>query len=102
MLDPDPERTFLKELCEYHISGQLKVAPEHSSDRVLSLMRKSTNAMYHCFSAAYSETNAALGKKQYLVPYYIASHPGATIEDAIDNALEQRRVSVRRFGDEIL
>lgn len=91
MLDPDPERTFLKELCEHHVSGQLKVAPEHTSDRVLRLMRKSNHAMYREFSEAYAKTNESLGKKQYLIPYYIASHPGATLEDALDTALELKK-----------
>jgi len=87
----DPDNTFLKELCEFHISGQLKVAPEHSSNRVLAVMRKSTNEMYHCFEDAYRHINKALDKKQFLVPYYIASHPGATLEDALNNALELKK-----------
>ncbi len=91
LLDSDPEKTFLNELCEFHISGQLKVAPEHSSNRVLSLMRKSTKEMYHAFEEAYRTINKKLDKKQFLVPYYIASHPGATLEDALDNALELKR-----------
>lgn len=91
MLDPDPRRTFLKELCAHHVSGQLKVAPEHSSNRVLSVMRKSTNEMYRAFEAAYRETNQALGLKQYLIPYYIAGHPGASLEDALHNALELKK-----------
>lgn len=86
LLDPRGD-DFLRELCEHHVSGQLKVAPEHSSDRVLSLMRKSTNAVYRSFEARYGEINRELGKKQYLVPYYIAGHPGATLVDAIDTAL---------------
>ncbi len=91
MLDPDPDRTFLRELCEHHVSGQLKVAPEHTSDRVLSLMRKSDHRTYEKFSACYAETNAKIGKKQFLVPYYIASHPGATLEDALHTALELKK-----------
>lgn len=90
MLDPNGDE-FLRELCEHHVSGQLKVAPEHSSDRVLSLMRKSTNATYRAFEARYREINRELGKKQYLVPYYIAGHPGATLEDAIDTALTLKK-----------
>lgn len=89
MLDPD--RTFLRELCEFHVSGQLKVAPEHTSNRVLSLMRKSTHEMYVEFSRAYRKMNDSLGKKQYLVPYYIASHPGANLEDALHTALELKK-----------
>lgn len=89
MLDPD--RTFLKELCEFHVSGQLKVAPEHTSNRVLSVMRKSTRETYTAFEHAFTEINKALEKKQYLVPYFIASHPGATLEDALHTALELKK-----------
>jgi len=89
MLDPD--RTFLRELCEHHVSGQLKVAPEHTSNKVLSVMRKSTREMYAAFEKSFSETNSELGKKQYLVPYFIASHPGATLEDALHTALELKK-----------
>lgn len=91
MLDPDPNKTFLKELCEFHVSGQLKVAPEHSSNKVLSLMRKSTNEMYRSFEESFHEINKMLNKKQFLVPYYIASHPGATLEDALLTALELKK-----------
>ncbi len=89
MLDPD--RTFLRELCEHHVSGQLKVAPEHTSNRVLSVMRKSDHETYLAFAAEYRKANEALGKKQFLVPYYIASHPGATLEDALHTALELKK-----------
>lgn len=88
LLDPDPDKTFLNELCEFHISGQLKVAPEHSADAVLGLMRKSTNTMYHQFEEVYRDINKKLKTKQFLIPYYIASHPGATLEDALEVALE--------------
>ncbi len=85
MLDKD--KTFLRELCEHHVSGQLKVAPEHVSDSVLRLMRKSTHAVYEEFSESYAKMNEKLNKKQYLVPYYIACHPGADLNDAIEVAL---------------
>lgn len=88
LLDPDPDKTFLNELCEFHISGQLKVAPEHSSNAVLGFMRKSTNSMYHKFEEVYQDINTKLKTKQFLIPYYIASHPGATLEDALEVALE--------------
>jgi len=91
MLDPDPAQAFLHELCEHHVSGQLKVAPEHSSDKVLAIMRKSTNETYHGFSDAYAAVNLQLGKKQYLIPYYISSHPGATLHDALHTALELKK-----------
>lgn len=89
MLDPD--RTFLRELCEHHVSGQLKVAPEHTSNRVLTVMRKSTLETYRAFAHEFQEINESLGKKQYLIPYYIASHPGATLEDALHTALELKK-----------
>lgn len=83
----DKDKTFLKELVEHHISGQLKVAPEHVSDNVLRLMRKSSHAVYEKFSSEYAEWNRKFGKKQYLVPYYICSHPGADLNAAIETAL---------------
>lgn len=83
----DKDKTFLYELCKDHISGQLKVAPEHVSDTVLRLMRKSNHALYEEFSKEYSRVNKELGKKQYLVPYYICSHPGAGLNEAIEVAL---------------
>ena len=83
----DKDKTFFRELCEHHISGQLKVAPEHVSDKVLTLMRKSSHAVYEKFAKEYAETNRKLDKKQYLVPYYIAGHPGADLNDALEVAL---------------
>ncbi len=83
----DKDKTFLRELCEHHISGQLKVAPEHVNDNVLRLMRKSTHAVYEQFAKEYADMNRTLGKKQYLVPYYICAHPGAGLKEAIDVAL---------------
>lgn len=83
----DKDKTFFYELCKDHISGQLKVAPEHVSDNVLRLMRKSTHAVYEDFSKEYERINKELGKKQYLVPYYIAGHPGAGLNEAIEVAL---------------
>lgn len=83
----DKDTTFLEELCKYHISGQLKVAPENVSDSVLHLMRKSTHAVYEKFAAEYAEMNKRLGLKQYIVPYYIVAHPGAGLNEAIETAL---------------
>ena len=83
----DADDTFLRELCEHHVSGQLKVAPEHVNDDVLRLMRKSSHAVYERFADVYAQTNRRLGKKQYLVPYYICAHPGAGLNEAIDVAL---------------
>lgn len=83
----DKDKTFFKELVEHHISGQLKVAPEHVSNKLLRLMRKSSHELYEEFAEEYAEWNKKLGKKQYLVPYYICSHPGAGLSEAIEVAL---------------
>ena len=83
----DKDKTFFAELCKHHISGQLKVAPEHVNDNVLRLMRKSTHKVYEQFSDEYERINKELGKKQFLVPYYIAGHPGADLSAAVDVAL---------------
>lgn len=83
----DKDKTFFTELCKHHISGQLKVAPEHVNDNVLRLMRKSTHKVYEQFSDEYERINKELSKKQFLVPYYIAGHPGADLSAAVDVAL---------------
>lgn len=83
----DPDRTFLNELCEHHISGTLKVAPEHVSDNVLKYMHKPSCDVFSAFTEEYRRTNKRLGKKQYLIPYLISSHPGSTLDDAIKLAL---------------
>ena len=82
----DPGKKFLKELCEYHVSGQLKVAPEHVADKVLSKMGKPKNKVYREFVKEYNEMNGRLGKKQYLVPYLMSSHPGSGLAEAIELA----------------
>ncbi len=79
----DPDDTFLKEMCRYHISGQLKVAPEHIADAVLSKLGKPENKVYQAFCKKYATINKALGKEQYLVPYLMSSHPGSTLKEAI-------------------
>ncbi|MCR5605311.1 MAG: YgiQ family radical SAM protein [Treponema sp.] len=83
----DKDKSFFYELCKHHISGQLKVAPEHASNSVLRLMRKSTHKVYEEFSEEYARINKELNLKQYLVPYYIAGHPGAGLKEAIEVAL---------------
>jgi uncharacterized radical SAM protein YgiQ len=83
----DQDRTFLYELCRYHISGQLRVAPEHVSDRVLALMGKPKGKVFESFLSEFDRANRACGKEQYAVPYFISSHPGSTLEDAIELAL---------------
>ena len=82
----DPDDTFIRELCERRVSGQLKVAPEHVSDAVLSVMGKPGNAVYERFRDRYARVNADLGKKQYLVPYLMSSHPGSTLKEAVELA----------------
>jgi uncharacterized radical SAM protein YgiQ len=82
----DKDETFFKELCEHHISGQLKVAPEHISDKVLELMGKPENSVYEEFSAKYKKMNEKLGKNQFVVPYLISSHPGSTLTEAVELA----------------
>ena len=79
----DKKADFLKELCEFHVSGQLKVAPEHISDQVLDKMGKPTFTIYKQFCIAYEKMNKKLNKDQYMVPYLMSSHPGSTLKDAI-------------------
>ncbi|MGA2545581.1 MAG: YgiQ family radical SAM protein [Rectinemataceae bacterium] len=86
----DRDETFFRELVEHHISGQLKVAPEHVSETVLRLMGKPGNAAYAVFSKRYAELNREVGLKQYLVPYFISAHPGAGLREAVELALYLR------------
>ena len=79
----DPDRTFLNELVKYHVSGQLRVAPEHVSDEVLKYMGKPKHAVYESFLKAYENANAHTGKQQYAVPYFMSSHPGCTMKEAV-------------------
>jgi uncharacterized radical SAM protein YgiQ len=82
----DSDETFFRELCEHHVSGQLKVAPEHISPKVLAVMRKPGRDVYEKFEKKYAAINACLGKKQYLVPYFISSHPGCDLPAAVELA----------------
>lgn len=82
----DSSDEFLKELCEKHISGQLRVAPEHVSDNVLKMMGKPKNSVYESFIARYQKVNARTGKKQFVVPYLMSSHPGSTLKEAVELA----------------
>lgn len=79
----DPDQSFFQEMVEHHISGQLKVAPEHVSDQVLRLMGKPSHQVFLQFKERYNHFNLKAGKKQFLVPYFISSHPGSTLQDAI-------------------
>lgn len=82
----DPDDSFFKELVEHHVSGQLKVAPEHISDRVLQYLGKPRKEVYEKFVRKYNRLNEQLGKKQFLVPYLMSSHPGSTLKEAIELA----------------
>ena len=79
----DSDDTFLKEMCRDHISGQLRVAPEHVSDPVLRAMGKPSNEVYEKFIRRYERVNRLTGKKQYVVPYLMSSHPGSTMKEAV-------------------
>lgn len=83
----DPDETFLKELAAEHVSGQLKVAPEHVSNHVLEKMGKPPIECYEAFQKRFYEITKSIGKKQYLVPYLMSSHPGSTLQDAIQLSL---------------
>ena len=82
----DSNDEFLKELCEKHRSGQLRVAPEHVSDNVLRMMGKPQNSVYEKFIDRYKRVNAKTGKQQYVVPYLMSSHPGSTLKEAVELA----------------
>ncbi len=84
----DPKHNkFIEELCKHYVSGTLKVAPEHISPNVLKYMHKSSKDVFLDFSKKYKRVNEKIGKKQYLIPYLISSHPGSTMEDAVELAL---------------
>ncbi len=86
LLLADTEHDFLRELCENHVSGQLKIAPEHVSPKVLQVMRKPPADVYFRFRKKYAEMNRKLNKRQYLVPYFISSHPGCGLDEMIQLA----------------
>ncbi len=81
LADKDP--AFLQELAAYHVSGQLRVAPEHVSNRVLHFMGKPSHKVYQQFLHRFEKENERIGKKQYAVPYFMSSHPGCTMKDAV-------------------
>lgn len=82
----DSNDDFFRELVEHHISGQLKVAPEHISDAVLEKMGKPNRSIYEKFVKKYYKLNETLNKKQFLVPYLMSSHPGSTLKEAVELA----------------
>ncbi|WP_052078430.1 YgiQ family radical SAM protein [Spirochaeta lutea] len=83
----DSNGEFLTELCAHHVSGKLKVAPEHISPRALAAMGKPRPEVFQQFAHAFKNTNQRLGKNQFMVPYFISSHPGTTLADALELAL---------------
>ena len=91
----DEDESFFKELVRYHVSGQLKVAPEHCSRRVLSKMGKPPIEVYNRFKKRFYELTESMGKKQYLVPYLMSSHPGSTPSDAIELAIFLKKEGMR-------
>ena len=97
----DKDDTFFYELCKYHVSGQLKVAPEHISDNVLKYMGKPENSVFNKFSDKFYQINEKIGKKQYLVPYLMSSHPGSTIRDAVRLAeyLHEHNINPQQVQD---
>lgn len=99
LADRDP--TFFRELLAHHVSGQLKVAPEHSCDNVLRMMGKPSNGLFDTFFERFRSLNKQLGKEQYIVPYFISSHPGATLEDAVKLAeyLNRKKITTKQVQD---
>lgn len=91
----DKDDTFFEELCEHHVSGQLKVAPEHISPKVLEKMGKPTRDVYEKFARKYEDINKKLGMKQFIVPYLMSSHPGSTLNEAIELAEYLRDIGYR-------
>ena len=88
----DADKTIFREIVRHHVSGQLKVAPEHVSDNVLRVMNKAPHALYEKFAAEFTRQTNDAGLKQYLVPYFISSHPGSTLNDAIELALYLKKI----------
>jgi len=82
----DNNDDFIEELCKYHVSGQLRTAPEHVSESVLKLMGKPSIKIYNKFVEKFNDVNKKIKKEQYIVPYFISSHPGSRLKDAIELA----------------
>lgn len=87
----DKNSSFLRQLVERHVSGHLKVAPEHSQETVLAAMGKPSYKVYNRFAERFAKINEEVGKKQYLLPYFIAAHPGCSLRDAVELALVMKR-----------
>ena len=82
----DNNDDFIEELCKYHVSGQLRTAPEHVSESVLKLMGKPSIKIYNKFVEKFNDVNKKIKKEQYIVPYFISLHPGSRLKDAIELA----------------
>lgn len=97
----DGNKAFVKELCQHHVSGQLKVAPEHVSEHVTTMMGKANKEYFLRFKSWFDEANRSLGKEQFLVPYFMSSHPGCTLHDAIELAefLRDQRIRPEQVQD---
>ncbi|KXS49236.1 uncharacterized radical SAM protein YgiQ [Halanaerobium congolense] len=93
LLEDEESRKYLKELAAHHVSGQLKVAPEHVSDNVLSYMGKPGIEVFDKFREAFYQVNEEIGLEQYLIPYFISSHPGSRLEDAVELAKYLRDIN---------
>ncbi|MGN1059473.1 MAG: YgiQ family radical SAM protein, partial [Clostridia bacterium] len=91
----DQNDAFFRDLLAHHVSGQLKVAPEHIADKVLAAMGKPANSVYEAFRKKFRTINEELGKAQYLVPYLMSGHPGSTLKEAIELAVYLRREKIR-------
>ncbi len=91
----DRDDSFFRELIRHHVSGQLKVAPEHVSNRVLRLMGKPPSQLYDSFCSKYARLNRSMGRDQYIVPYFMSSHPGCDLDSAIELALYLKKTGQR-------
>jgi uncharacterized radical SAM protein YgiQ len=87
LLADEKAAEYLEQVCSHHVSGRMKVAPEHCVDKVLQVMNKPSIKVYEKFEGAYREANMKAGKKQFLVNYFISGHPGSTLEDSLALAL---------------
>ena len=101
LLTDDHASKYLEQLCKYHVSGQMKVAPEHSAGHVLKLMNKPDFTVYESFAKKYRDTNRRIKKDQYLVNYFISAHPGCTLADTLDLSLYlmKRRIHPEQIQD---
>lgn len=91
----DKDRTFIRELARHHVSGQLRVAPEHVDEKVLRLMGKPSVALYDRFVEAFTRASREAGLEQYVVPYFMSSHPGSTLDSAVELALYLKKTKQR-------